>query len=173
MTFEDGMMSCSALQLGMFALLQRDAAERKKYTEAAAAYLEQHNSLTQLLIPDSRMNNATLRFWESQYDVMVYPNMMNSPHGWSAWRIYATYYLYLLTGEAQYLRMTMNALGSSLQVVDTQSGRLRWAFVADPYIEAKVFVPDLARHGYEPLAKLPKGVANREKEKTQRWIFCL
>lgn len=148
MTFEDGMMSCSALQLGMFALLQRDAAERKKYTEAAAAYLEQHNSLTQLLIPDSRMNNATLRFWESQYDVMVYPNMMDSPHGWSAWRIYATYYLYLLTGEAQYLRMTMNALGSSLQVVDTQSGRLRWAFVADPYIEAKVFVPDLARPGY-------------------------
>jgi len=147
-TFEDGMMSCSALQLGMFALMQKDAAQRAKYREAAIWYLTLHNCLTQLLIPDSRMNGATLRFWESQYDVMVYPNMMDSPHGWSAWRIYATYYIYLLTGDPQYLRMTMNALGSCLQLVDTQTGKLRWAFIADPYIEAKVFIPDAARSGY-------------------------
>ncbi len=148
MTFEDGMMSCSALQLAMFALLQNDAQQRRKYTDAALSYLKQHDSLTQLLVPDSRMNGATLRFWESQYDVMVYPNMMDSPHGWSAWRIYATYNIYLLTGDPQYLRMTMNALGSCLQLVETQTGKLRWGFIADPYIEAKVFFPDTKRPGF-------------------------
>ncbi len=31
------------------------------------------------------------------------PNMFNSPHGWSGWRGYATYYAYLLTGEERWL----------------------------------------------------------------------
>jgi len=147
MTFEDGMISCTCLQLGMFALLQDDPALRAKCRDAALDVALKHRCLSQILIPDCRMNGATLRFWESQYDVKMTPNMMNSPHGWSAWRIYGIWYLYLLTGQEEWLRQTMNALGSCVQLIDTDTGRLRWAFVPDPYIEARVFRQDPARPG--------------------------
>ena len=55
-TFEDGMISCSGTQLAMFALLQTDAAERRRYAEASRKMLFSHHCLEQLLIPDSRMN---------------------------------------------------------------------------------------------------------------------
>ncbi|MEN7547184.1 hypothetical protein AAG747_04650 [Rapidithrix thailandica] len=134
LTYEDGMISCSALQLAKFALLQQKEAEKQRYAQAALKLLKGHRSLTQLLIPDSRQRNATLRFWESQYDVYIQPNMFNSPHGWTSWRTYATYYAYLLTGDEDWLIQTFNALGSSVQVIDFQSGDLRWAFVPNPYV---------------------------------------
>ncbi len=139
MTFEDGMISCSAAQLGMFALLLDDPAARRPYAEAAAELLGRHRCLEQLLIPDCRMNGCTLRFWESQYDVLLNPNMMNSPHGWTSWKTYATWYLYLLTGHEPYLEQTMNTLGACMQVVDAESGRLRWGFVPDPHVRAEQF----------------------------------
>lgn len=147
MTFEDGMISCTCLQLGMFALLQDDPAQRAKYRDAALDLARKHRCLSQILIPDCRMNGATLRFWESQYDVKMTPNMMNSPHGWSAWRIFGIWYLYLLTGQEEWLRQTMNALGTCVQLIDTDTGRLRWAFVPDPYIKARPFKQDPARPG--------------------------
>jgi hypothetical protein len=133
-TFEDGMISCTALQFGAFALLQNTQAERTKYLDAALQYVTEHQCLTQLVVSDSRMRGATLRFWEAQYDVLLGSNFMDSPHGWSAWRIYATYYAYLLTGQEKYLVQTMNALGSCVQLIDFKTGDLRWAFVGDPYI---------------------------------------
>ena len=149
LTFEDGMISCSALQIAQFALLQTDSSERKFYTTAAEKFLDAHNCLEQLFINDSRMRGGSMRFWEAQYDVLVGHNFMNSPHGWSAWTTYATYYLYLLTGEEKYLIQTINALGSGMQLIDFRTGDLRWAFCADPYIktiQAKNFVgsnPDI------------------------------
>ncbi len=144
-TFEDGMISCAALQLGLFALLQKDAEKRNTYTEAARIMLSGHRCLEQLLIPDSRMNGATLRFWEAQYDVLMGKsrNMMDSPHGWSAWLIPALWYQYLLTGEEEWLRKTMNIMGSCAQVIDSRTGQLRWAFVPDPYREVTMLVPDV------------------------------
>jgi hypothetical protein len=143
-TFEDGMISCAALQLGLFALLQKDAEKRSKYAEAARRMLSGHRCLEQLLIPDSRMNGATLRFWEAQYDVLMGKsrNMMDSPHGWSAWLIPALWYQYLLTGEEEWLRKTMNIMGSCAQVIDSRTGQLRWAFVPDPYREVTMLVAD-------------------------------
>lgn len=144
MTYEDGMISCSAAQLAMFALLQRDAAARKGYLTAAVRMEAGHRCLSQLLVPDCRMNGATLRFWEAQYDVKATPNMLNSPHGWSAWNIYALWYLYQLTGDADCLRQAMNALGSCVQLLDPDSGELRWAFVPDPYVKASLWEQDPA-----------------------------
>jgi len=143
-TFEDGMISCAALQLGLFALLQKDREKRSKYAEAARRMLSGHRCLEQLLIPDSRMNGATLRFWEAQYDVLIgnSRNMMDSPHGWSAWLIPALWYQYLLTGEEEWLRKTMNIMGSCAQVIDSRTGQLRWAFVPDPYREVTMLVAD-------------------------------
>lgn len=143
-TFEDGMISCAALQLGLFALLQNDDEKRTNYADAARLMLSGHRCLEQLLIPDSRMNGATLRFWEAQYDVLMGKsrNMMDSPHGWSAWLIPALWYQYLLTGEEEWLRKTMNIMGSCAQVIDSRTGKVRWAFVPDPYREVTMLVPD-------------------------------
>src|SRR5579859_148843 len=55
-TFEDGMISCSGTQLAMFALLQQDPVERRRFAEASRKMLSSHHCLEQLLIPDSRMN---------------------------------------------------------------------------------------------------------------------
>ena len=146
-TFEDGANSCSYTQLSEFALFfPEGSAERQKYTNAALSYLGRHVSHQQLLIPDSRMNGGTLRFWEAQYDVEMgltseAPNMMNSPHGWTAWSIYGYFNLYELTGNEEYLRRGMNALGSCAQLMDFD-GTLRWAFVGDPYRSTNLFVFD-------------------------------
>ena len=147
MTFEDGMIACSYTQLAMFALQQSDPALAKKYLDAAVYLKDKHKCLSQILIPDSRMNGGSLRYWESQYDVMLKPNMMNSPHGWSAWRIYGLWYLYLLTCEEAYMNQVESALGSCAQLIDFKTGELRWAFVPDPYVQASVFQENPAAPG--------------------------
>lgn len=92
MTYEDGMISCSALQLGELALRTNDYKTRRYYTDAMLKLLDGHDCLTQLRVSDARRRGGTLRFWEAQYDVFMLPNMLSSPHGWSAWRAYAIYY---------------------------------------------------------------------------------
>lgn len=148
MTFEDGMISCSYTQLSEFALLQPEGSkERAYYTEAAEKLVNMHRCLSQILVPDSRMNGGSLRFWESQYDILTMPNMMNSPHGWSAWRIYGLRNLYLLTGKYDYLKQTVNAIGSCIQLINPKTTDLNWAFIGDPYIVAQRFVPDPDKPG--------------------------
>lgn len=137
LTFEDGMISCSALQIGMLALMQQDEKERKHYTDAMLQILNSHDCLAQLRVPDARRRGGTMRYWEAQYDVQMLPNMFNSPHGWSGWRAYATYYAYLLTGEERWLKETFNAMGAFSNLIDYRSGDLRWAFVVDPYLKVK------------------------------------
>ncbi len=139
-TLEDGMISCSALQLGFFALTLPEE-ERGVYIEAAEYLMKIHACLEQRHIPDARMRGATLRFWEAQYDVMIRGNMMNSPHGWTSWKNYATYYLYLLTGKREYLIDTVNTMGACLACV-REDRDISWAFIADPYLNVKVLVPD-------------------------------
>lgn len=137
MTFEDGMISCSALQVGMFALLQDDPALRQHYAQAMMDILESHDCLTQLKVNDGRRRGGTMRFWEAQYDVLMLPNMFNSPHGWSAWRAYASYYAYLLTLDERYLKETFNAAGAFAGLIEQETGKLRWAFVVDPYLRVR------------------------------------
>lgn len=148
MTYEDGMIACSYGQIASFALLQSEGSpERKRYLDAAQFLLNGHRCLSQLIIPDSRMNGGSLRFWESQYDILTFPNMMNSPHGWSAWRIYGLKYMYELTGNETYLIQMKNALGSCVQLISPKTNQLNWAFVRDPYIKANVFVEDEMNKG--------------------------
>ncbi|MDO5979842.1 hypothetical protein [Flavivirga spongiicola] len=139
-TFEDGMISCSVTQLAMGALRESDANKRKKYIERAVELDKSHQCLTQMVIPDSRMNGATLRFWEAQYTVNMMHNMMNSPSGWSLWKTYGTWYLYLLTGETEYFKQTMNSLGTGAQLINIDTGKLRFCFVPDPYIETQQYL---------------------------------
>ena len=137
LTFEDGMISCSALQIGMLGLMQTDETARRHYADAMLRILRSHDCLAQLRVPDARRRGGTMRYWEAQYDVQMLPNMFNSPHGWSAWRAYATYYAYLLTGDEHWLRQTYNATGAFANLIDYQTGDLRWAFVVDPYLRVR------------------------------------
>lgn len=142
-TYEDGMISCSALQLGELALRSKNIKDRRRYTEAMLRLLDGHDCLTQLRVPDGRRRGGTLRFWEAQYDVFMLPNMISSPHGWSAWRAYATYYAYLLTGQERWLRETFDAASAFAALIDHTTGDLNWAFVVDPYVRAlQVSEPD-------------------------------
>lgn len=75
-TFEDGMLSCSALQIGMLALMQKDERDRQHYTNAMLQLLQSHDCLTQLRVPDARRRGGTMRYWETQYDVQMLPNMI-------------------------------------------------------------------------------------------------
>lgn len=146
-TFEDGMISCSALQIAMFALTLPEE-ERKDYVKAAEYLMEKHACLEQKKIPDCRMRGGSLRYWEAQYDVLTKPNMMNSPHGWTAWTLYAKYYLYLLTGKEKYLTELMDGMGACVQLMELD-GNLRWGFICDPCIEAEMFVKDKKlKNGY-------------------------
>ncbi|GHT23531.1 hypothetical protein FACS189430_06950 [Bacteroidia bacterium] len=148
MTFEDGMIACSYSQIAMFALLQPEgSAERQKYIKAAEFMYSGHRCLSQHLIPDSRVHGASIRFWESQYDILTYPNFVNSPHGWSAWRIYGLKYLYEATGKEKYLTDMMNALGSCAQLLNPATDKLNWAFVCDPYVKVKMYVEDNLHKG--------------------------
>lgn len=148
MTFEDGMISCSYTQLSEFALLQPIGSKaRNFYTEAAEKMADMHKCLSQIIIPDSRMNGGSLRFWEAQYDILTMPNMMNSPHGWSAWRIYGLRNLYLLTGKYDYLRQMVNSIESCIQLIEPETVKLNWAFVQDPYVKVQRFIPDKEQLG--------------------------
>lgn len=147
MTFEDGMISCSYTQLAAWARHFAPGNEKQKYIDAAEKLLLKHRCLAQLVQPDSRMNGGSLRFWESQYDVLWCLNFMNSPHGWSAWRLYGLFDLYRLTGKTEYLQQAMNGMGSCANLIDPVSGELRWAFMTDPQITTEVFEPNPAAPG--------------------------
>ena len=137
--YEDGMIACSYMQIAMFARDYAAPAEREKYIEAAQTMRLGHQCLSQIVVPDARMNGGSLRYWESQFDVLMRPSMMDSPHGWSAWRLYGLFYLYELTGDEELLRQAMNGLGACCQLIDFDTGELRWAFVRDPYVRATAF----------------------------------
>ena len=74
-----------------------------------------------------------MRYWEARYDLNFFSNMISSPHGWTSWKTYATYYLYMLTGKLCYLQDTMDTIGACMQCVDSH-GTLNWGFILDPCI---------------------------------------
>lgn len=133
MTFEDGMISCESLQLAYLALLLPEGKEKDDLTAAAETIIRKHLCLEEQFLPDCRVRGCTLRFWESRYDINFFVNMLNTPHGWTSWKNYATYYLYLLTGKLSYLKDTMDTMGACMQCVD-KDGVLNWAYVLDPCV---------------------------------------
>lgn len=147
MTFEDGMISCEALQIAYLALHTDDEALKNELTGTAEYLLNKHRCLEQIFAPDARIKGCTLRFWEARYDINFNANMLNSPHGWTSWKTYATYYLYLLTGKSEYLIDTMDTMGACVQCID-DNGNLNWAYIPDPCIRGKMMVPSDNKKGY-------------------------
>lgn len=141
-TYEDNQAGSAWSLLAMHAIHAGEEERKDDFLQAAKAVQQRHSCLTQAIIPDGRMRGGTLRFWESQYDILTPPNMMNSPHGWTMRSQFGAMYLYLLTGEEKYLDIAYNAMGACAQAIDETSGELRWAFVPDPYVDAQVFTQD-------------------------------
>lgn len=71
LTFEDGMIACSALQMGMAALCIDDNVVVYAYVKAVKIMLKKHSCLVQQIIPDARMRGGTIRFWEAQNDIFA------------------------------------------------------------------------------------------------------
>ena len=141
MTFEDGMISCESLQLAYLAMQLPEGEEKEALIDAAEVVLKKHRCLEQQFIPDCRIRGCTARFWEARYDLNFFANMMNTPHGWTSWKNYATYYLYMLTGNLTYLQDTMDTIGACMQCVD-EKGTLHWGFVPDPCVIGERLQPD-------------------------------
>lgn len=146
-TYEDSQAGSAWSLLALHALTTDDPSRRAGYLAGSLQVRCRHECLTQALIPDGRMRGGTLRWWESQYDILTTPNMMNSPHGWTMRSQFGGLYLYLLTGEERFLNLVSNAMGGCVQAIDQKTGSLRWAFVPDPYVEAQQFVPDPDKPG--------------------------
>ena len=146
-TYEDNQAGSVWSLLALHALTTDDASRKARQLATSLEVRGRHECLTQALIPDGRMRGGTLRWWEAQYDVLTSPSMMNSPHGWTMRSQFGAIYLYLLTGEERFLNLACNAMGACAQAIDQETGRLRWAFVPDPYVEARQFVPDPERPG--------------------------
>ncbi len=137
-TFEDGMITCEILQLAMYVMMfppQRGS----EYLRVAEELLAKHRCLEQIKNPDCRQRGCTIRFWESMYDVIINRNFISSPHGWTAWKIYALYYLYRITAKEEYLTDMMDTLGACMQCVDLEKETLNWGFISDPCVETEVF----------------------------------
>ena len=81
MTFEDGMITCSALQLGMYGLQTTEPSQQKKYSEAARYLMDKHKCLEQLLIPDCRMRGSHTAILGSSRRLLY----SQSSHELSAW----------------------------------------------------------------------------------------
>ncbi len=170
-TFEDGMISCSALQIAYFALLLPQA-ERQPYIAAAEHMIRLHRCLEQTLIPDCRMRGGSLRYWEAQFDINCKANLFSSPHGWTAWTAYAKYYLFCLTGKYEYLKEFADTLDACLQLVSDE-GELRWAFCCDPLVTAPSMFPDETKPVRDGMrfVSLPNG-AFRERYETVTFGEC-
>ncbi|MEI7836607.1 MAG: hypothetical protein WCK05_09360 [Planctomycetota bacterium] len=128
MTFEDGMIACSAFQLAHWATISG----QKRFATAAEALMQSHRCL-EWRGPDSRTNGGTLRFWES-YWAIGWGNCLNTPHGWSAWAGWAWHALYLATGNALYFQRFRHSLTACLSLVDANSGDVYFCFTPDPTI---------------------------------------
>jgi hypothetical protein len=139
-TYEDGMISCSMTQLAAYALKSGGEEDVQKYLDGAEYLFECHRSLTLNLHPDARVNGSTIRYWETWPTIAMKEFNYNSPCGWSAWKLYGDYYLYLLTGKEHYLRDAFNGLGACVQLIDHKSGRMRWGFTPDPFVYTRYAV---------------------------------
>jgi hypothetical protein len=138
--YEDAMISCSMTQLAFYALKSGGEKDVQKYLDGAEYLFECHRSLTLNLHPDARVNGSTIRYWETWPTICMREFNYNSPCGWSAWKLYGDYYLYLLTGKEHYLRDAFNGLGACVQLIDHKSGRLRWGFTPDPFVYTRYAV---------------------------------
>jgi hypothetical protein len=132
--YEDAMISCTMTQLAMYALKVAGQKDINKYLDGAEYLFNGHRSLTLNLHPDARVNGSTIRYWETWPTIAMRAFNYNSPCGWSAWKLYGDYYLYLLTGKEHYLRDAFNGLGACVQLIDHNSGRMRWGFTPDPFV---------------------------------------
>ncbi|MFZ2654213.1 MAG: hypothetical protein WAX69_04810 [Victivallales bacterium] len=126
--YEDGAISCSALQLAFWSVVSGD----RKHAVRAEEIMEGHRCL-EWRGAQAVTNGATIRFWESFWAI-GWHNCLNTPHGWSAWTGYAWYYLYLSTGRILYLDRFINNLASCLHLLNTREGDVFFCYSPECHV---------------------------------------
>lgn len=127
-TYEDGMISCSALQQAAYSLFTGD----NRFALRALELMAEHRCL-EWRSPEAHIQGGSCRFWES-YWAIGWGNCMNTPHGWTTWTSFAHLYIYLATGELSHLFRAWDSAIATLQIIDAQTGTLRFCFTPDPTI---------------------------------------
>jgi hypothetical protein len=127
-TYEDGAISCAALQLAQYAVISGE----KRFSNMAERLMHGHRCL-EWRGGDAVTHGATIRFWES-YWAMGWHNFFNTPHGWSAWTAHAWHNIYLATGNLKYMHQFLNTLNACLHLVDIDRGKVYFCYTPEPVV---------------------------------------
>ncbi len=126
--YEDGAIACTSLQLAYWAFTK----QKSEYAQAAKKIIAGHECL-EWFSPNSKTNGATVRFWETFWAI-GWHNTLSTPHGWSAWTGEAYYFIYLATGDTDYLRKFLNNLSACLSLIDVRMSSVYFCFTPESYV---------------------------------------
>jgi hypothetical protein len=115
---EDGSMACTAWTLlHTYVFLK----PKPSYLKSGLAVLDLRKKL-ELHGTDCRMNNSSLRFWETQYETDSWGPSINAGHGWTIWTAMAKVCAYLATDDIRHLREAYASFISCLSKIDKNGG---------------------------------------------------
>jgi hypothetical protein len=115
---EDGSMACTAWTLlHTYVYLK----PKPEYLRNGLAMLDLHRKL-ELQGADVRMNNSSLRFWETQYETDSWGPSINAGHGWTIWTAMAKVCGYLATDDIRWLREAYASFVCCLSKTDSSGG---------------------------------------------------
>jgi len=115
---EDGSLACTAYTL-LYAYLHLKP--KPEYLRLGRQLVELHEKLV-LQGCDCRLNNSSLRFWETQYESAAWGPSINAGHGWTIWTAQAKVCLYFITGQIRWLREAYAGYLSNLSLIDANGG---------------------------------------------------
>lgn len=115
---EDGSIACSALQLAYYCWHVEYVPQ---YHKMAKEFIEIHRMLD-YTVPDARMYQSSIRFWETLYESSDFGPSYNCGHGWTIWTSEAKFYLGLLEKKQHYLIESYNGFISNMAKVEANGG---------------------------------------------------
>ncbi|MCC6580908.1 MAG: hypothetical protein IT440_10745 [Phycisphaeraceae bacterium] len=115
---EDGSFACAAWSL-LHAYLELEP--RPRYMQFGMELLRLHAKLEMRGL-DCRMNQSTIRFWETQYETDTWGPSINAGHGWSLWTAMAKFCAYRITRSMTMLQQSYEAFLTSLSKIDVSGG---------------------------------------------------
>ena len=86
-------------------------------------------------VPDSRYYATSGGFFWDTYWAGRYMNCITSPHVWTETKIWAAYFLYLATCDAQWIEKAYSAQIAAVQLLHPDTGGMRMCFCPEPFVE--------------------------------------
>lgn len=128
---EEGSISCTALSLlYTYLFLKKD----EKYLSEALKFLQLHDSWV-MEVPDVKMYQSTLRWWETNWEGDADGSSINSGHAWTIWKAEADFWYAYATGDmARAVKSFCGYMTNMCKV--TPSGKMYTCYTPD-YIPGK------------------------------------